>query len=444
MEKADNSYILKHARDNNIKFIRLWFTDILGFLKSFAIVVDELEEALDEGIPFDGSAIEGFARIDESDMLAVPDPNTFQILPWRPQDKHAVARMICDIRRPDGEPYGSDPRRVLKNALQRAHDAGYIFYVGPELEYFYFANDDAPPRALDKGGYFDLTPLDSASDLRRDTVMMLEQIGIDVEYSHHEGAPSQHEIDLRYTDALTMADSIMTTRLVVKEVAAQHQLYASFMPKPLTDHNGSGMHTHMSLFKDERNVFYDPANPNQLSLVGQQFVAGILKHAPEFTLLANQWVNSYKRLTPGFEAPTYIAWAYLNRAHLLRVPAIKPGREETMRVELRSPVVACNPYLLFAVLLNAGLEGVENKYEPIPPIEASLEDLSDEEREALGVSELPGDLDEAIDVASESELLRATLGDHLFRKLLENKRIEWRRFMSRVTDYEWERYLPML
>ncbi len=444
MANVDISYIIKQAKENNVKFIRLWFSDILGFLKSFAIVADELEEALEDGIPFDGSSIEGFARIDESDMLAVPDPETFQILPWRSNEKSAVARMICDIRRPDGTPYESDPRQVLKKALTHAHDLGYIFYVGPELEFFYFANDDAPPKTLDKGGYFDLTPLDIASDLRRDTVMMLEQVGIDVEYSHHEGAPSQHEIDLRYTDALSMADSIMTTRLIVKEVAAQHGYFASFMPKPLTEFNGSGMHTNMSLFRNESNVFYDENNPDKLSLTGQQFVAGILRHAPELTLIANQWVNSYKRLTPGFEAPTHIAWAYLNRSHLLRVPALKRGRQESMRVEIRSPDVACNPYLLFAVLLNAGLEGIENEYEPIPPTEAMMEKLSDSDRKRLGVGQLPVDLDQAITAATDSDLLRRTLGDHMYHKLLENKKIEWRKFMSRVTDYEWERYLPML
>jgi glutamine synthetase len=444
MQQVDNSYILQRARDHNVKFIRLWFTDILGSLKSFAIVVDELEEALEEGIPFDGSSIEGFARIDESDMLAVPDPETFLILPWRDQEKHSVARLMCDIHRPDGTPYESDPRGVLKNALRRAHELGYIFYVGPELEFFYFASEEAPPITLDKGGYFDLTPLDLASDLRRDTVMMLEQVGIDVEYSHHEGAHSQHEIDLRYTDALTMADNIVTTRLVVKEVAAQHGRYASFMPKPITDQNGSGMHTHMSLFQGEKNTFYDAEKPDKLSAMGHSFIAGLLRHAPEFTLLANQWVNSYKRLTPGFEAPSYIAWAHTNRAHLLRVPAIKEGREDTMRVELRSPDVACNPYLLFAALLNAGITGIENNYAPVPQVEAHIEDLSDEERSALGIEHLPGDLYQAIQAASKSELLRTTLGEHLFDKLLENKRIEWQRFMAHVTDYEWDRYLPIL
>ena len=401
MEQADTTYILQQARDRNVKFIRLWFTDILGFLKSFAIVVDELEEALEEGIGFDGSAIEGFARIDESDMIAMPDPETFQILPWRPQNEHAVARMFCNVHYPDGRPYEGDPRQVLKTALKRAHELGYIFYVGPEVEFFYFRDDEAPPKELDKGGYFDLTPLDVASDLRRDTVMTLEQMGIDVEYSHHEGASSQHEIDLRYTDALTMADSIMTTRLVVKEIAAKHGCYASFMPKPAAGRNGSGMHTHMSLFHGDRNMFFNPQDPHTLSLVGQRFVAGLLRHAPEFALIANQWVNSYKRLTPGYEAPTYIAWAYRNRAHMLRVPAIKPNREETMRVELRSPDVACNPYLLFAVLLNAGLEGIEKEYEPIPPVDASPEHMSDEERARLGIGALPADLSQAIVLRGE-------------------------------------------
>jgi len=444
MEQADTSYILTQAKDHNVKFIRLWFTDILGFLKSFAIVVDELEEALNEGIGFDGSSIEGFARIDESDMFAMPDPETFQILPWRPQEEHAVARMFCDIRYPDGRPYEGDPRWILKSSLTRAYELGYTFYVGPEIEYFYFKRDETPPVGLDKGGYFDLTPLDVASDLRRDTVMTLEQVGIEVEYSHHEGAPSQHEIDLRYTDALTMADYIMTTRLVVKEIAAKHGLYASFMPKPFTEYNGSGMHTHMSLFRGERNVFFNPENPQTISKIAEQFVAGLLRHAPEFTLITNQWVNSYKRLTPGFEAPTYIAWAYRNRAHLLRVPAIKPGRESSTRIELRSPDVACNPYLMFAVLLSAGLEGIEKGYEPVPPVEGSPEQMTEEERAKYGVTQLPTDLHQAILYASRSALVRQTLGEHVFEKLLQNKRIEWQRFMSHVTHYEWERYLPML
>jgi glutamine synthetase len=444
MEQRDTNYVVNQAKDHNVKFIRLWFTDILGFLKSVAIVVDELEDALNDGIGFDGSSIEGFARADESDMLAVPIPTTFQILPWRPQTEHAVARMFCTICYPDGRPYEGDPRYVLQSALKRAYEMGYTFYVGPELEYFYFKHDEPPPIGLDKGGYFDLTPLDVASDLRRDTVMTLEQVGIDVEYSHHEGAPSQHEIDLRYADALSMADSIMTTRLVVKEIAAKHGIYASFMPKPMSDCNGSGMHTHMSLFRGETNVFYNPETPDKLSQTGEQFVAGLLRHAAEFTLITNQWVNSYKRLTPGFEAPTQIAWAYRNRAHILRVPAIKPGRSESMRIELRSPDVACNPYLAFAVLLSAGLEGIEKQYEPVPAVEGSPEQMSEKERKRKGIRRLPGDLGEATRLAAQSELLRRALGDQVSQKLIENKRIEWRKFMAHVTDYELDRYLPML
>jgi len=444
MEHADASYVVKQAKDHKVKFIRLWFTDVLGFLKSVAIVVDELEDALVDGVGFDGSSIEGFARVDESDMLAVPIPTSFQILPWRPQSDHAVARMFCEVRQPDGTPYEGDPRFVLQRALKRAHDMGFTFYVGPELEFFYFKEDQPPPKVLDRGGYFDLTPLDIASDLRRDTIMTLEQVGIDVEYSHHEGAPSQHEIDLRYADALTMADSIMTTRLVVKEIAGKHGIYASFMPKPLAAFNGSGMHIHMSLFRGDSNAFYDPGNPEHLSATGEQFVAGILRHAAEFTLVTNQWVNSYKRLKPGFEAPTQIAWAYRNRSHILRVPAIKPGRSESMRIELRSPDVACNPYLAFAVLLHAGLEGIERQYKAIPPTESSPEQLSASARRRKGIKQLPDSLNEAIRLAEQSELVRRALGPHIHAKLIENKRMEWRKFAEHVTDYELDRYLPLL
>ena len=444
MDQIDASYVLKAARESGVKFVRLWFCDILGFLKSFAIVLDELEEALEEGIGFDGSSVEGFARIDESDVLAVPDPSTYQILPWRSKDGRAVARMFCDIKRPDGRAYEGDPRWVLKKTLKEAYELGYTFYVGPEMEFFYFKNSEAPPVGLDKGTYFDLAQPDIASDLRGETVLMLEKVGIEVEYSHHEGAPSQHEIDLRYTDALTMADHIMTTRLVIKEVASSHGYYASFMPKPAAGMNGSGMHAHMSLFRGERNAFVDPEFPQKLSAEGQQFIAGLIRHAPEFTLLTNQWVNSYKRLMPGFEAPSYIAWAFKNRAHLLRVPSDKPGRPETTRVEIRSPDVMVNPYLMFSVLLAAGLEGIKQEYPTVEPLEGNVERMSDRDKERRGIKKLPGDLQEAITVASQSYLVRRTLGGHIFEKLLENKHIEWQRFMSHVTDYELARYLPML
>ena len=354
--------VLKLARDNDVKFIRLWFTDILGLLKGFAITVDELEGALDEGMGFDGSSIQGYARIDESDMIAKPDPSTFQIVPWRPKE-NAVARMFCDIYEPDGTPYKGDPRWALKRNLKKAADLGYTFYVGPELEYFYFKSAEGKPEILDRGGYFDLTPLDVATELRRETILTLEAMGIQVEYSHHEVAPSQHEIDLRYTEALNMADNAMTYRLVVKEIALKHGVYATFMPKPIFGQNGSGMHVHQSLFKGDRNAFFDAKDEFHLSKMARSYIAGILKHAPEMSAILSQWVNSYKRLVPGYEAPVYISWARRNRSALVRVPMYKPGKEKATRIELRCPDPACNPYLAFAVMLAAGLKGIEKGYE---------------------------------------------------------------------------------
>ena len=440
----DNDYVLKMAKERNVRFIRLWFTDILGFLKSFAITRSELEKALNDGMGFDGSSIEGFARIDESDMIAMPDTNTFQLLPWRSKADGAVARVFCDITHPDGTPYDGDPRWVLKTTLKRVADKGLTFYVGPELEYFYFKSSKGAPEGLDEGGYFDLTPLDSASDLRRDTVMLLEEMGIEVEYSHHEVAPSQHEIDLRYTDALTMADNVMTYRLVVKEIAMKYGVYATFMPKPLYGQNGNGMHTHQSLFKDSRNAFFDAKDKRHLSKTARSYIAGLLKHAPEITLVTNQWVNSYKRLVPGYEAPAYVSWALRNRSDLIRIPAYKPGREEATRVEYRSPDPACNPYLAFAVMLSAGLEGIEKGY-PLPdPVERNVYEMTDEERREAGVTTLPENLHEAILVAESSDLLKKTLGDHVFAKLIENKKAEWNRFKAQITQFELDEYLPIL
>lgn len=440
----DKEYILKVAEDQNIKFVRLWFTDILGFLKSFSITVAELEEALEDGMGFDGSSIEGFARIDESDMIAKPDPNTFTLLPWRTGDTGTVGRMFCDIHYPDGRPYEGDPRWVLKQQLERAAKLGYTFYVGPELEFFYFKSSQGTPVGLDQGGYFDLTPLDAATDLRKDTILMLESMGIPVEYSHHEVAPSQHEIDLRYTDALTMADSTMTYRLVVKEVAMANGVYATFMPKPIFGQNGNGMHVHQSLFKGSRNAFFNAKDKYHLSDVGKKYIAGLLKHAPEITLVLNQWVNSYKRLVPGYEAPVYLSWALRNRSDLIRIPGYRPGREESTRVELRSPDPACNPYLAFAVMLAAGLEGIEKGYELQEPYEGNIYELSEAERIKQGIKILPEDLYEAIKEAEGSELLRRALGDHVFEKLIENKKVEWARFKAQVTSYEIEQYLPIL
>ncbi len=443
METKDRDYVLKFAKEHNVKFVRLWFTDILGVLKSFAVTVEGLEGALEEGMGFDGSSIEGFARIDESDMIAMPDPNTFQILPWRPKEGGAVARMFCDIMEPDGSPYPGDPRGVLKRNLKRATDMGYTFYVGPELEYFYF-KDSNGTEGLDKGGYFDLTPLDVATDLRRETVLTLEQMGIEVEYSHHEVAPSQHEIDLRYTDALTMADSAMTYRLVVKEIALKHGVYATFMPKPIFGENGSGMHVHQSLFKGERNAFFNPDDAYHLSETGKHYIAGLLKHAREITLITNQWVNSYKRLVPGYEAPVYPSWALRNRSDLIRVPVYKPGKENATRVEYRSPDPACNPYLAFAVMLAAGLDGIEQGTELRDPVERNVYEMTQAERDEMGIGALPENLYEAIQLAEGSDLLKNALGDHVFSNLIESKHIEWERYRERVTEYELEQYLPIL
>ena len=443
MTTKDKEYVLKTARENDVRFIRLWFTDILGFLKSFAITVSELEEAMEDGMGFDGSSIEGYARIDESDMIALPDPGTFAILPWRPREHNAVARMFCNIVRPGGEPYNRDPRFILKQNLARAADMGYTYYVGPELEYFYFKNPEST-EVLDRGGYFDLTPLDVASDLRRDTVLALEALGIGIEYSHHEVGPSQHEIDMRYTDALTMADNAMTFRLVVKEVALDNDVYATFMPKPLIGENGSGMHTHMSLFEADKNAFFDPENEYHLSAIAKQFIAGLLRHAPEITLVCNQWVNSYKRLVPGYEAPVYLTWAVRNRSDLVRVPQYKPGKEKATRVEFRSPDPACNPYLAFACMLAAGLEGIEKQYELGESTESNVYKMSAEERQERGIGQLPEDLWEAIRLAEESELLRKTLGHDVFNSLIENKKIEWERYRAQVTEWELHNYLPVL
>jgi len=440
--EEDRDYVIQSCRQHDVKFIWLWFTDILGFLKSFAITVEELEGALEEGMGFDGSSIEGFARIDESDMVAMPDPTTFQLVPWRPRER-GVARMFCDILHPDGRPFEGDPRYVLKRNLKRATDLGFTFYVGPELEYFYF-KDSGSTEGLDAGGYFDLTPLDMASDLRRETVLTLEDMGVGVETSHHEVAPSQHEIDLRYTDALTMADNTMTARLVIKEVALSQGVYATFMPKPKMGQNGSGLHVHQSIFKGERNIFFDAKDPYHLSAIAKAHIAGLLRHAPEITLVTNQWVNSYKRLLPGFEAPVYITWARRNRSDLLRVPEYKPGKELATRIEYRSPDPACNPYLAYAAMLAAGLEGIEKEYPCPEPVEENVFEMGEAERKQRGVHTLPGSLLEAIEAAEQSDVLRRALGDHVFESLITNKKFEWDRYRTHVTDFELDRYLPIL
>jgi glutamine synthetase len=436
-------YVLKMAKDHDVKFIRLWFTDILGMLKSFAITVEELEGAMEEGMGFDGSSIEGFARIDESDMVAMPDPDTFQLLPWRPREHRAVARMFCDILKPGGQPFEGDPRFVLKKNLKRAADLGYNFYVGPELEYFYF-KDSCGTEILDSGGYFDLTPLDAATEMRRETVLTLEEMGIGVEYSHHEVAPSQHEIDMRYTDALTMADNVMTYRLVVKQIALSHGVYATFMPKPVFGINGSGMHVHQSLFKGDRNAFFDAKDSYHLSKEAKCYIGGLLQHAPAITAITNQWVNSYKRLVPGYEAPVYLSWARRNRSDLIRVPEYRPGREKATRVEYRSPDPACNPYLAFSVMLAAGLDGIENNCMPPKPIEENVYEMSEKERAERGITTLPGSLQEAIMLTESDEVVKNALGDHIFSAFIENKKIEWDNYRTQVSEYELERYLPTL
>jgi glutamine synthetase len=443
MVVKDRDYVLKTVQEKGIKFIRLWFTDMEGVLKSFAVTAAELELALDQGMGFDGSSITGYQDIEESDMIAMPDPSTFQILPWRPSEQ-GVARMICDVLTPDKKPYAGDPRYILKRQLDRAKKMGFDHcYVGPELEFFYF-KDSNGTEVIDKGGYFDLTPLDNASDLRRDTVLALEAMGIRIEYSHHEVGHSQHEIDVRYDDALKMADAAVTYRLVVKEIATKAGVYATFMPKPIFGQNGSGMHTHQSLFIGEKNAFYDANDKDYLSETGKQYIAGQLKHAREMSAIFAQWVNSYKRLVPGYEAPVYVAWSRRNRSALIRVPEYQPGKEKATRAEFRSPDPACNPYLTFAVLLAAGLDGIEKKYELPDQMEKNLYHLSDIERVKLGIESLPGSLGEAITIAENSELVKRALGDHTFNRFIAAKKKEWEEYRIQVTEYEIKKYLPVL
>ncbi|OFW55627.1 MAG: glutamine synthetase [Actinobacteria bacterium RBG_16_64_13] len=430
------------VEENDIKFIRLWFTDVLGFLKSLAMTRRELESALDEGMGFDGSSIEGFARIQESDMVAMPDPSTFAILPSMPENGR-TARIFCDILQPDGTPYAGDPRYALKRTLAKAAQMGYTMYVGPELEFFYF-KDSARTEVLDRGGYFDLTSLDVSTSVRRDTVTALEEIGIEVEYAHHECGPSQHEIDLRYKDALTMADAVMTYRLLVKEVADANGIHATFMPKPMFGEAGSGMHVHQSLFTGERNAFFDPHDKYNMSAVGKAYIAGLLQYAREMCLVTNQWVNSYKRLVPGYEAPIYCCWARRNRSALVRVPMYKPGREQATRVELRNPDPAANPYLAFAVMLAAGLKGIEKRIELPAEATDNIYEMSPKERKVAGIRSLPTELEGAIVAFENSEFMREALGDHIFEYLIRNKRAEWDAYRAFVSSWEVDRYLEIL
>jgi glutamine synthetase len=429
--------------DHDIRFIRFWFTDILGQLKSFSINKEELDDAFEGGMGFDGSSITGFNAIEESDMIAMPDASTFKILPWRPEER-GVGRVFCDIVTPDRQPYEGDPRHVLRRALERAKDMGFdAFNVGPELEFFLFSNDTST-EVLDRGGYFDLTTLDAGSDVRREIVLALEQLGIHVEYTHHEVGPSQHEIDMRYADALKMADDCMTYRITVKEYAMKYGWHATFMPKPIFGENGSGMHTHQSLFKGGRNAFYDADDQYFLSDTAKCFIAGQLKHAREVSSIFAQWVNSYKRLVPGYEAPVYCAWSRRNRSALVRVPLYHPGKEQATRMELRCPDPACNPYLTFSALLMAGLEGIEKGYELPEPMEKNLYHLSPDERKRLGIEQLPETLGEAIELTAESELMLRTLGEHMFNRYVEIKRQEWEEYRVQVSQWELDRYLSVL
>src|ERR671916_2115254 len=440
--RGDPDDVLRRVRDEKIPFVRFWFTDILGQIKSFAIPSEELEGVFQKGKGFDGSSIDGFNEIHESDMNAMPDPSTFAVLPWRKE--HAVGRMYCDILNPDGSPYEGDPRYVMRRALGRMDELGFdTFNLGPEAEFFLF-KDDQGTEVLDKGGYFDLTTLDVASDFRRDVFFALKELGISVEYQHHEVGPSQHEIDMRYADGLTMCDHVMTYKTAVKEVAMEHGYYATFMPKPLFGENGSGMHTHMSLFRDGQNAFFDGDDEWFLSDVAKQFIAGLLVHAREISALFAPSVNSYKRLVPGYEAPVYSAWSRRNRSALVRVPLYHPGKETATRMELRCPDPACNPYLTFAVLLQAGLEWIEKGYELPEPMEKNLYHLSPDERRRLGIEQLPETLGEAIELTAESELVLRTFGEHIFNRYVEIKRQEWEDYRVQVSHWELDRYLSIL
>nr|NLI51124.1 glutamine synthetase [Propionibacterium sp.] len=439
-------YVLRAMEERDIRFVRLWFTDVLGFLKSVAIAPAELEGAFSEGIGFDGSSIQGFARVYESDMVAHPDPATFELLPWR-SAQQGTARMFCDIRLPDGSPALADPRHVLKRAMKKAADMGFTFYTHPEIEFYLFKQPivpGQPPVPVDTSGYFDHTTANAGTDFRRKSITMLEQMGISVEFSHHEGGPGQQEIDLRYADALTMADNIMTFRVIIKEVAVMHDLFASFMPKPLQDAPGSGMHTHVSLFEGDANAFYDASAEFGLSRTARHFIAGLLHHAAEMTAVLNPFVNSYKRLASGGEAPSYICWGQNNRSAMVRVPMWKPNKSSSARIELRSLDTSVNPYLAYALILSAGLSGIEQELELPEPAEDDVWSLTDRQRQALGIRPLPYDLASAVSAMEKSEFVAETLGDHVFDFFLRNKRAEYEQYMRQVTPLELTTLLPTL
>ena len=445
MQEQQRDYVLRTVEERGIRLVRLWFTDVLGNLKSFAISPAEMENALNDGMSFDGSSIDGYSRIQESDVLAIPDANTFEVLPWV-DPKGAEARVFCDIANLDGTPFHGDPRQILRRNLRTAQDKGFVFYVAPDIEYFYFAPPEgsAPPVPLDNGGFFDLTSTDIASSLRKETIRTLETMSIPVEYSFHEDAPSQHEIDLRHTDALTMADSVMTFRFVVREIAALRGVHATFMPKPLEDIQGSGMHLHLSLFRGDTNAFHDPDDAYNLSTTAKKFMAGLLHHAAEITAITNQTVNSYKRLVPGFEAPVHVSWARNNRSGLIRVPVPKRANESATRIEYRSPDPACNPYLAFSVILAAGLRGIEGDYELPAESDANLFEMDDATLEKLGIQQLPQSLADSLRVMENSSLVADTLGEHIFEWFLRNKRAEWRGYKTHISQYETDRYLRSL
>jgi glutamine synthetase len=439
-------FVLRSIEERDIRFVRLWFTDILGSLKSVAVAPAELEGAFAEGIGFDGSAIEGLARVHEADMLVKPDPSTFQVLPWRGEHL-GTARMFCDVLTPDGEAALMDPRNVLKRALAKAAEHGLTFYTHPEIEFYLVKDPVTPgvePEPVDQAGYFDHVPRGTTHDFRRAAIGVLESMGISVEFSHHEAGPGQNEIDLRYADALSMADNIMTFRTVLKEVALEQGLYATFMPKPMNAHPGSGMHTHFSLFEGDRNAFHEAGAEFQLSKTARQFIAGLLKHAAEITAVTNQWVNSYKRIWGGAEAPAYVCWGHNNRSALIRVPMYKPGKGQSTRVEYRALDSACNPYLAFAVLLAAGMKGIEEGLDLPDGADDNVWSLTDAERRAMGITRLPESLDQAISIMEESELVAETLGEGVFDYFLRNKRQEWADYRNQVTPFELKRYLPML
>ncbi|MBM3638535.1 MAG: glutamine synthetase [Actinobacteria bacterium] len=445
MLDQQRDYVLRTVEERGVRLVRLWFTDVLGTLKSFAISPAELENALNDGMTFDGSSINGYSRVQESDVLAIPDPNTFEVMPWVDQ-KSAEARVFCDIHKLDGAPFEGDPRQILRRNLDAARAQGFEFLLAPDMEYFYFAppQPGVAPQPLDEGGFFDLTSSDVASSLRKETIRTLETMGIPVEYSFHEDAPSQQEIDLRHTDALTMADSVMTFRVVVKEIAASHGVHATFMPKPLEGVQGSGMHLHMSLFKGDSNAFYDENDPYNLSPVAKQFMAGLIRHAAEITAITNQTVNSYKRLVPGFEAPVHITWARNNVSGLIRVPIPKRGNPNATRIEYRSPDPATNPYLAFSVILAAGLKGIRERYELPTEADANLFEMGDDVVEKLGIQQLPQLLADALKVMESSQLVADCLGEHTFEWFLRNKRDEWRAYKTQVTPFELNRYLKSM